>query len=381
VASILSGDYTRAIPLVSSFFTIKYLQHNSRDDYLQFLIGESEVQQKFPSLLGELGKVGLVATVAKREHISWLMPTIKSARLSVNGGAVLTVYRLPKQKKGKTILRFLPLVLFVATVAVVFADGYLRYDPIFQEINIYDPFLLASLYTMALVGILGIHELGHMIAAKHHSVRISWPYFVPLYPGFFSPTLGAMIRMKSNMPNRNAMFDIGISGPIAGLAVTMVVSIYGSLISVPISADEADAILGEGPHFNFNPSILMWATMQLTGTYPAEGELLIMSPVLFAAWLGFLLTFLNLVPASQLDGGHMLRAAVGPKLHRAMTFASIGVLGLMFPAMAALVLFITLRAPENPPLDDVTPLSRKRRMIFVAALALTVLCGSLPWYL
>jgi membrane-associated protease RseP (regulator of RpoE activity) len=161
----------------------------------------------------------------------------------------------------------------------------------------------------------------------------------------------------------------------------MVVSIYGSLISVPISADEADAILGEGPHFNFNPSILMWATMQLTGTYPAEGELLIMSPVLFAAWLGFLLTFLNLVPASQLDGGHMLRAAVGPKLHRAMTFASIGVLGLMFPAMAALVLFITLRAPENPPLDDVTPLSRKRRMIFVAALALTVLCGSLPWYL
>ncbi len=380
MASVLGGDYSRAIPIVSSFFTVKDFQHNFRDDYLQFLIAESEVRHKFPTLLGQLGKIGMVATVTKSHYVRWLMPTLRSARLSVNGGAVLTVHKLPKHKTRNSLLRFLPIALFIVTVSVVFVDGILKSDSTFARVGISDPVTLAAVYTFSLMGILGIHELGHMLAAREHGVRISWPYFIPMYPGIFSPTLGAMIRLKSSLPNRNAMFDVGISGPIAGLIVTVIVSIYGSSISVLIPADEADRLLGENELLKLNPSVLMMATMELTGTIP-EDMVVVMSPIMFAAWLGFLLTFLNLMPASQLDGGHIARAALGAKPHRVITFASIGVLFVLYPVMALLVLIIALRVPESPPLDDVTPLSQNRRILFVVALVLAALCAPIPPYL
>lgn len=381
MASILGGDYTRAMPIVSSLFTVKDFQHNAKDDYVQFLIAESEVRHKFPSLLSQLGKLGMVATVTKRQYIRWLMPTLKSVRLSTNGGTVLTIHRLPEQKARNTLLRFLPLGLFVVTLTVVFIDGMIRSDSIFARMGIQDPVMLAVVYTMSLMGILGVHELGHMIAAKHYGIRISWPYFIPMYPGFFSPTLGAMIRLKSNMPNRNAMFDVGISGPIAGLIITVIVSIYGSSISVLLPADEAQRFLEDSQLFELNSSVLMMATMQLTGTL-SDDMVLVMSPVMFAAWLGFLLTFLNLIPAAQLDGGHVTRATLGAKYHRLMTFAGIGVLfALQYPVMGALVLIMAIRAPENPPLDDVTPLSKGRKVMFLVALALAGLCAPLPSYL
>lgn len=380
MASVLGGDYSRAIPIVSSFFTVKDFQHNFRDDYLQFLIAESEVRHKFPTLLGQLGKIGMVATVTKSHYVRWLMPTLRSARLSVNGGAVLTVHKLPKHKTRNSLLRFLPIALFIVTVSVVFVDGILKSDSTFARVGISDPVTLAAVYTFSLMGILGIHELGHMLAAREHGVRISWPYFIPMYPGIFSPTLGAMIRLKSSLPNRNAMFDVGISGPIAGLIVTVIVSIYGSSISVLIPADEADRLLGENELLKLNPSVLMMATMELTGTIP-EDMVVVMSPIMFAAWLGFLLTFLNLMPASQLDGGHIARATLGAKPHRVITFASIGVLFVLYPVMALLVLIIALRVPESPPLDDVTPLSQNRRILFVVALVLAALCAPIPPYL
>lgn len=381
VASILSGDYTRAMPIVSSLFTVKDFQHNAKDDYVQILIAESDVRHKFPSLLSQLGKIGLVATVTKRQYIRWLMPTLKSARLSISGGTVLTVHRLPQQKAKHTLLRFLPLGLFVVTLTVVFIDGMIRSDSIFARMGIQDPVMLAVVYTMSLMGILGIHELGHMIAAKHYGIRMSWPYFIPMYPGFFSPTLGAMIRLKSNMPNRNAMFDVGISGPIAGLIITVIVSIYGSSISVLIPADEAQRFMEDSQLFELSTSVLMMATMQLTGTL-SDDMVLVMSPVMFAAWLGFLLTFLNLIPAAQLDGGHVTRATLGAKYHRLMTFGGIGILfALQYPVMGALVLIMAIKAPENPPLDDVTPLSKRRKILFIVALALAGLCAPLPSYL
>ena len=190
----------------------------------------------------------------------------------------------------------------------------------------------------------------------------------------------AMIRLKSNMPNRNAMFDIGISGPIAGLVVTIVVSIYGSAISATISLEEAQRLFEDGQLFRLNPSLLIMAAMEITDTANA-GEVLVWSPVLYAAWLGSLLTFLNLLPAAQLDGGHIARAALGPKHHRVLTLASVGALFAMFyPTMAALVLFLAIRAPAVQPLDDVTQVSRGRKMLFIIAILVAVVCAPLPPY-
>jgi membrane-associated protease RseP (regulator of RpoE activity) len=182
------------------------------------------------------------------------------------------------------------------------------------------------------------------------------------------------------MTNRNVLFDVGISGPIAGLMVTIIVSVYGSYTSVLIPADQVDELLEGVELFRLNSSILMSATHYLAGNEEANGDdVLLASPVLFAAWVGFFVTFLNLMPAAQLDGGHIVRSTLGVRWHRILTYSSIGVLaGLGYIVMAFLVLLIASRAPESTPLDDVSPLSKKRRMLFWVAMALAVLCAPIP---
>jgi Zn-dependent protease len=376
--SFLNGDYSKVLPIVSSFFTVKDFQRNASEDYVQFLIADSEVKDKFPSFLKELGKVGMVAVAKRSKYVSRLMPTLSTMRLSVDDGIVLTIFKMQKQKPRNRYLRSIPTLLFLATICIVFVDGIIRsgwYIPIAGS-QLRDPFVLAAIYTVSLMGILGIHELGHVVANRKHGIRASWPYFIPGAPGFL-PTLGALIVLRGNMTNRNVMFDVGIAGPIAGLIVTIIVSIYGSATSTLITAEEAARIenLVELP---YGESLLMTASRYLTGV-AVEDMVLVASPVLFAAWLGFLITFLNLMPAWQLDGGHIARSALGVRLHRILTYASIAILfALNFVFMALLVLFFSMRAPESAPLDDVTPLSSKRKALFFVALGIAVLCAPIP---
>ncbi|HVX01776.1 MAG TPA: site-2 protease family protein [Nitrososphaera sp.] len=379
MASFVAGDYSRAVPVVSSFYRIIDMQRHPTEDAVRFLIAESDIYSSFPKLIRELAKVDMIATAKRAKYASRLMPSLSSTNLTVDGGIVVTVSKIQKQrqKRRSKYLLSLPAVLFIATLTVVFIDGLYRSQSDFANVFIRNPVLLAAVYTMSLVGILGVHEMGHMIAAKHHGIRASWPYFIPGIPGLFVPTFGAMIQIRSNMTNRNVLFDVGIAGPIAGLLVTMVVSVYGSSISVLVPADRAQEVSGL---MSINSSILMQATLNLTGHGAVAGNaILIMSPVLFAAWVGFLITFLNLLPAWQLDGGHLARSALGVRWHRVLTYSSIGVLvGLNYYIMAAFVLLFSSRAPESTPLDDVSPLSKKRRGLFWVAIALAVLCAPLP---
>ena len=380
VATFLNGDYSRAAPVVSSFYKIVDMQKHPREDAVRFLISESSIYDTFPKLLRELAKVGMIATAKRARYESRLLPTLSSSTLTVENGVVVTVSKLMRARPRNRYLAYLPAMLFAATLAVVFIDGMYRADSDFARVFIRDPFLLAAVYTMSLMGILGVHEMGHMIANKWHGIRTSWPYFIPFIPGFFIPTLGALIVTRSNMTNRNVLFDVGISGPIAGLIVTMIVSVYGSYTSILIPAEEAEDLLEGLQLMPLNSSILMMATHYLAGNGDANGDaVLVMSPVLFAAWVGFFITFLNLMPAAQLDGGHILRATLGIRWHRILTYSSVGVLaGLGYFVMAFLVLLIASRAPESTPLDDVSPLSKKRRALFWVAMALAVLCAPLP---
>lgn len=397
---LLNGDYAKALPAISSFYTVVDAQRHQREDAVRFLIAESDIYATFPKLLKELAKVGMIAAARRTRYVSRPMPTLPSATLTVENGVVITVSRAHRARPAGRHFVSLPALLFFATLAAVFVDGLFWSESEFARAFIRDPLLIAVVYTMSLMGILGVHEMGHMIAAKSHGIRASWPYFIPGIPGFF-PTFGAMIRIRSSMTNRNVLFDVGIAGPIAGLLVTVIVSIYGSSISVAVPADRVPDLLGglqpENLLDNFlllnmrtsimmntgvlmNSSILMMATLQLAGNGAAGGgAVLVMSPVLFAAWIGFLITFLNLLPAWQLDGGHLARSALGVRWHRVLTYASVGVLaGLGYFVMALFVLVFASRAPESTPLDDVSPLSRKRRALFWVAIALAVLCAPLP---
>lgn len=285
-------------------------------------------------------------------------------------------------KPQKTKLRpWMAVALFAVTVAVVMFDGLLRSDTASGRAYINDPWEMAVIYTISLIGILGIHELGHMLAARKHRVKATWPFFIPGVPGFFvsPPTFGAVIFSKGYMPNRDILFDIGFAGPIAGLAVTMLVSIYGAMLSPLVPAQEAMDLMNQARLINIPPSLLMLASFSIMGKL-VDGFMPIMSPVSFAAWIGFLITFLNLLPAWQLDGGHIARAALGIKWHRRMTYASVVILAALgYIVMAVFIMIMSSRTQDLRPLDDVSPLSKNRKIVFVVSLFLAFLCAPLPF--
>jgi Zn-dependent protease len=376
--TFLNSDYSRVVSIVSSLFTLKDTQLNAREDYIEFLVAENDIKDKFPILIKELNKIGMIPTARRQKYFPRLMPALSSTiRLKIEDGIVITVFKVPKQKIRAKRQVPLHLIFFVVAVTFVFYDGLMRSGSIFAKTYVSDPILLAGAYTISLMGILGIHELGHMIALKHYNIKASWPYFIPGVPGVI-PTFGALITQRSNMPNKNIMFDIGIAGPIAGLIITIIVSIYGSAISTLIPVEEYQRLSEENRLFSFNTCLLMIATLHMTDKV-VEDTVLVMSPLLFAAWIGFALTSINLIPAWQLDGGHLARAMFEERWHRIITYAGIGALFIMgFWPMAILVLILSQRIPSNIPLDDVTSLSPRRKLLFFITLGIVIVTAPIP---
>jgi membrane-associated protease RseP (regulator of RpoE activity) len=174
-------------------------------------------------------------------------------------------------------------------------------------------------FAATLMGILVCHELGHYVVARRHGVDVSLPYFIPLPPQISLGTMGAVIRMRGTMDDRNRLLDVGAAGPIAGLVVALPLLVLGLTWSQlgPIPADaglEGNSILY---------LLLKWAVF---GRYlPSGGVDVQLHPVAFAAWWGVLITMINLIPIGQLDGGHVMRAWLGDRhervsavLHRAL---------------------------------------------------------------
>jgi Zn-dependent protease len=353
----MSEPEQEIIHMVSSIFEVKSINQNL--DALQFEIEQEGFKQKFVELARILESKNLVARLERFE-----------------GRVILLVGKFtpPKSKRS-----WIPRVLFAATISMVMIDGYYKTVAANLLTPIGDPINIAILYTISLIGILGIHELGHMIASKWHKLKTSWPYFIPGIPVFGIPTFGALISARSFMTNRDTLFDVGISGPIAGLIIAIIVSTYGAYISPMVPVEQAQSLFSKSDMIQVHPSIIMSGTIALAGK-TVEGMELIMSPVLYAAWLGFLITFLNLLPAWQLDGGHIARATLGRKWHKITTYIGIAVLfGLGYWFMAVFVLSFSMRNFDARPLDDISPLSKRRKIVFVIAMALAVLTAPHPF--
>ena len=343
--------------IVSSVFVVRDIRQNL--DALQFEVEQEGFKQKFVKLTQNLESKNLVARLERFEGRIFLL---------------VGKFAPPKSRRA-----WIPRVLFVATIAMVMIDGYYRTDAANSLTHLGDPLNTAVLYTISLIGILGTHELGHMIASKWHKIKTSWPYFIPGIPVFSIPTFGAFISARSFMTNRDTLFDVGISGPIAGLIVAIIVSTFGAYISPIVPAEQAQSIFSKSEIVQVHPSIIMSGTIALAGK-SVEGMELVMSPVLYAAWLGFLLTFLNLLPAWQLDGGHIARATLGRKWHKITTYIGIGVLFVLgYWFMALFVLSFMTRSSDVRPLDDISPLSSKRKKLFIVVMALAVLSAPHPF--
>lgn len=155
-------------------------------------------------------------------------------------------------------------------------------------------------FTIAIMTVLGAHETGHYLVAKKHGMHTTLPYFIP-FPSLIG-TMGAVIKHRGPIPSRKALFDVGISGPLIGLVASIIITIIGLLLP-PINAPagEYQVQLSLPPLFEF-----------ITYFIPIDPNIP-MHPVAFAGWVGMLVTALNLIPAGQLDGGHVLRAMIGEK--------------------------------------------------------------------
>ncbi len=213
--------------------------------------------------------------------------------------------------------------LFVATVASAFVT-WMAHEPPTRE-----GVMHGLEYTVALMAILLAHEFGHYVAARIHSVDASLPDFIPL--PLLSPfgTMGAVIRMRSAIPTRRALLDIGAAGPIAGLALAVPLYAWGVAHSQPVATDGS-----AGETVQLGSSLLSLLLDRGFGPPVPDGMELMLSPIAFAGWVGMFVTMINLLPAGQLDGGHVGYALFGPRqddiarwVHRSMLaffFVSLG---------------------------------------------------------
>jgi membrane-associated protease RseP (regulator of RpoE activity) len=240
-------------------------------------------------------------------------------------------------------------------------------------------------FTAAILGVLAVHEFGHYVLIRYHDVDASLPYFIPI-PTIIG-TMGAVIRMRGRIPSRKALFDIGVAGPLAGLVATVVVTVIGLHLD-PITVPERILESEQSTQIVFHYPLLLQGLAALTGQPLAYADpSLSTSPVVFGGWVGMFVTFQNLLPAGQTDGGHITRAMLGPRqetLAAGVPFALFGLAGYLFWIENTVYgvglwvvwgVFTTLLAysgPATPIHDD--PIDRRRLAVGAVTFLLGALC-------
>jgi membrane-associated protease RseP (regulator of RpoE activity) len=270
----------------------------------------------------------------------------------------------------------LPVVLFLATCLSTFLAGALDWNPLEHLENNQAERVIAAkwtqglIYMAAVIGILLTHEMGHFLQTVRYHVPASLPYFIPV-PMLLTGTMGAVIGMEGSRADRKQLFDIGLSGPIAGLVVSLPIIWFGikQAAVVPITGEIQ---LGD-------PLIFKLLAGFLRDDLSAGVILDKNHPLLMAGWVGMLITGLNMMPISQLDGGHVIYGLFGRKanlLARAFLIAAIlfVVLGQHYNWTVMLVLVILLGVDHPPTRDDNVRLGPLRTAMGLASLAIPVLC-------
>lgn len=227
-------------------------------------------------------------------------------------------------------------------------------------------------YALSLMLILGAHELGHYFMARRYRVNATLPYFIPMPFGLFG-TLGAFIMLRGAIKNRKVLFDVGAAGPLAGLIFAIPILIIGLATSDIKEIPKDEDIAREG-----NSLLYAAAKIVVFGRFVPDGdEDVYINQLAMAGWTGLFVTALNLVPLGQLDGGHVIYTLFGRRVRKLYVpvlaiFVTLTVLvSLSWVLWTLLLLLFGWQHPA--PLDDVTPLDRRRRLIGYIALIIFVL--------
>ncbi len=311
-------------------------------------------------------------------------------RLEKEQHVVLLVKGVIQTRPSKVWVNVLMFLLTAASV--LFTGAMVSYtQPTIS--NVWQFILSGVPFAVSLLAILLAHEFGHYLAARFHNTQVTLPYFIP-FPFGLLGTMGAFIQIKEPPKNKRILLDIGIAGPLAGLVVAIPVLLIGLSLSKvgPIPAGpplglEGNSILylfakflvtGEllpapASYGSVSP-FLYWLRYFFTSTpLPYGGHDIFMHPVAFAGWAGLLVTALNLIPAGQLDGGHILFVLFGKRAIRLVPFILVflGLLGFIWSGwwLWMAIIFLIGRVYLEP-LDEITPLDPTRKMVAVLGLIL-----------
>lgn len=281
------------------------------------------------------------------------------------------VVALPGQLEIKPSRLWLAILLFVITVASTMLVGGITEEG--GKIAFHLGYGLS--FSGALLAILLAHEMGHFLMARKLGVAVSYPFFIPMP---ISPigTMGAFISMKEPPHDRRSLFNIAIAGPLAGLVVAIPVLLIGLALSEIISPE---------PPFWLEGNSLLYAGLKwlVFGKFLPNGmEDVALHPVAFAGWVGLLITGLNLIPAGQLDGGHILYALVGPKIATRVTMGIaviLLILGIVLGWYGWIIwaVLITLLGMQRVSLlNELVTLSQRQKVLAVLALVIFILVFS-----
>jgi membrane-associated protease RseP (regulator of RpoE activity) len=338
------------------FYDLKYSQNTAA---FFCRIDNETLEEKFNSLRTSISKKGYIPMLKyeKGEHQIYIIQRSK--------------------KKEKSI--WINISLLIATIITTSLTGsilYMGYFDIWNLSNLIDIFNIENLsngiflFAFPLMSILLIHEMGHYFISKRHGIAASLPFFMPIppiVPAFNIGTFGALISSRDPISDKKALFDIGIAGPLAGFIVALPITIIGITTSeiVPISQiSEGEPILG----FSLLLTLISEAILNVPEDYAIN-----LSLIAFAGWVGLLITAINLFPAGQLDGGHIFRAVLGKKQKYAGWIAVIVMVFTGWLFFALIIIFV-LGMMHPPPLNDVTKLDNKRRILFFVAVIILIIC-------
>ena len=348
----------------------------------------------------------------------------------------LVLLLAPKKiDRGKKRSNLFYISLFIVTfISVMFASAmFLILDPMYGGFNPLFHILIFA-YGISILAILGLHEMGHLIACKRHEIEATYPLFIP-FPLPPLGTMGAVINQKSPTKNRNELFDVGLSGPLVGFVVSFIVIIIGMLLTQPISTSDYitltvnnSLILRQnwfiqflysigfvnlpvsspevvdslylalnGP--NYFPKMLLFIIVEILfapnvtttyGTYVGTAQsftlpnqVLFLHPIAFAGYVGLLLTTLNMMTVGQLDGGHVSRAIFGDKkisiagtkieAYKIVGIIGLGILFFINFVFAIIALVLSKGLTHPGPQNDVTPLSKRRKISIIGFITIIVL--------
>lgn len=271
----------------------------------------------------------------------------------------LVVLKYPKVRPSNIVINIL---LFCATILTTFAAGYFL---IFENVS------QAALFSCAIMLMLGAHEMGHKIAAWRNGVESTLPYFIPA-PNMLG-TFGAVISIKSPIPTKEALVELGVAGPLSGFAMAVPLTILGLVLSRPDPT---------GLALPFVPGIFALMQFGIFGYIPSAMAL---NPLAFAGWVVLLLTMFNLIPAGQLDGGHIARGLINRERHYTLTRTlgfALFLTGIPFPGFPlwfwGFFIILLFRGYHPGALDDVSQLSKHQRSLAAITFIVFLLCLPVP---